>query len=94
MDIARPALRHNSWDAYRIAVRVHAIPPFGNQRLDKLRPDHLQALYNKMIASGRSASTAHQVHRTLRPATCHAPRQPARSHPNPEGPPRAQLRQS
>ncbi|HEY3408328.1 MAG TPA: site-specific integrase [Propionicimonas sp.] len=68
IDIAKPALRHNSWDAYRIAIRVHAIPAFGKRRLDKLRPDHLQALYNKMIASGRSPSTAHQVHRTLRTA--------------------------
>jgi integrase len=67
-EIAKPALRHNAWDAYRIAVRVHAIPAFGSRRLDKLRPDHLQALYNKMIASGRSPSTAHQVHRTLRTA--------------------------
>lgn len=66
VDIAQPALRHNAWDAYRIAVRVHAIPAFGRKRLDKLRPDHLKALYNKMIASGRSPSTAHQVHRTLR----------------------------
>lgn len=68
VDIAKPALRHNAWDAYRIAVRVHAVPAFGKRRLDKLRPDHLKALYNKMIASGRSPSTAHQVHRTLRTA--------------------------
>ena len=68
VDIAKPALRHNAWDAYRIAVRVHAIPTFGNRPLDKLRPDHLKALYNTMIATGRSPSTAHQVHRTLRTA--------------------------
>jgi integrase len=68
VDIAKPALRHNAWDAYRIAVRVHAVPAFGKRRLDKLRPDHLKTLYNKMIAAGRSPSTAHQVHRTLRTA--------------------------
>lgn len=68
VDVAKPVLRHNAWDAYRIAVRVHAVPAFGKKRLDKLRPDHLQALYNKMIESGRSPSTAHQVHRTLRAA--------------------------
>jgi len=66
VDIAKPALRYNAWDAYRVAVRVHAIPAFGKKRLDKLRPDHLKALYNRMIESGRSPSTAHQVHRTLR----------------------------
>ncbi len=68
VDIAKPALRENSWDAYRFAVRVHAIPAMGKRRLDKVRPDHLKTLYNKMIASGRSPSTAHQVHRTLHAA--------------------------
>ncbi len=33
-----------------------------------MRPDHLKALYNEMIDSGRSPSTAHQVHRTLHAA--------------------------
>ena len=68
INIAKPALRFKAWDAYRIAVRVHAIPALGRHRLDKLRPDHLKSLYNKMIASGRSPSTAHQVHRTLHAA--------------------------
>ncbi len=68
VDIAKPALRENSWDAYRVAVRVHAVPAMGRRRLDKLRPDHLKALYNTMIAAGRSPSTAHQVHRTLHAA--------------------------
>ncbi len=68
VDIAKPSLRENSWDAYRFAVRVHAIPAMGKRRLDKVRPDHLKTLYNKMIASGRSPSTAHQVHRTLHAA--------------------------
>lgn len=66
--IAKPALRFRAWDAYRIAVRVHAIPALGRHRLDKVKPDHLKALYNSMIASGRSPATAHQVHRTLHAA--------------------------
>lgn len=68
VEIAQPALRPNAWDAYRIAVRIHAIPSFGNRQLDKVHPEHLQTLYNKMVASGRSPSTAHQVHRTLHAA--------------------------
>lgn len=68
VDIARPALKENAWDAYRFAVRVHAIPALGKRRLDKVRPDHLKTLYNKIVASGRSPSTAHQVHRTLHTA--------------------------
>ncbi len=48
-----------------------------------MRPDHLKALYNEMIDSGRSPSTAHQVHRTLHAAfdlavePGHMPRNPA-----------------
>ena len=68
VEIAQPALRHRAWDAYRVAVRVHAIPALGRHRLEKVRPEHLKALYNHMLASGRSPSTAHQVHRTLHTA--------------------------
>lgn len=68
VDIAQPALRFRAWDAYRIAVRVHASPALGRHRLDKIRPEHLKSLYNKMLAAGRSPSTAHQVHRTLHAA--------------------------
>lgn len=68
VDIAKPALRPNAWDAYRVAVRKHALPVLGKRQLDKVRPEHLKALYNKMIASGLSPSTAHQVHRTLHAA--------------------------
>ncbi len=66
--IMQPALRFKAWDAYRIAIRVHAIPALGRHRLDKVRPDHLKSLYNEMTSSGRSPSTAHQVHRTLHAA--------------------------
>ena len=68
VDIAQPALRPNSWDAYRVAVRKHAVPVLGNRRIDKVRPEHLKSLYSNMIASGLSPSTAHQVHRTLHAA--------------------------
>jgi len=65
VEIAGPALRPNAWDAYRFAVRKHAIPAFGKRTLEHLRAEHLKGLYNKMIAGGLSPSTAHQVHRTL-----------------------------
>lgn len=65
VEIAQPALRPNAWDAYRFAVRKHALPVIGSRRLADLRPDHLKQLYSRMIGSGLSPSTAHQVHRTL-----------------------------
>ncbi len=54
-----------SYDAYRIAVRVHLIPGVGEHRL---RPEHLERLYRRMIATGARPATAHQVHRTIRTA--------------------------
>lgn len=67
-NIARPTIRHTSWDAYRIAVRKHLVPAVGGQRLDRLTPEHLERLYRRMIESGSSPGIAHQVHRTARTA--------------------------
>jgi integrase len=67
-NIARPTIRQSSYDAYRIAVRVHLIPGVGEHRLDRLRPEHLERLYRRMIATGARPATAHQVHRTIRTA--------------------------
>ncbi len=73
-NIAQPSIRHNSYDAYRIAVRRHLIPGVGAHRLDKLRPEHLERLYQRMIQNGSSPGTAHQVHRTARTALGQAER--------------------
>jgi integrase len=67
-NIARPTIRQSSYDAYRIAVQVHLIPGVGEHRLDRLRPEHLERLYRRMIATGARPATAHQVHRTIRTA--------------------------
>jgi integrase len=67
-NIARPTTRRSSYDAYRIAVRVHLIPGLGDHRLDRLRPEHLERLYRRMIANGARPAAAHQVHRTIRTA--------------------------
>lgn len=67
-NIARPTIRHTSWDAYRIAVRKHLVPAVGGQRLDRLTPEHLERLYRRMMEGGSSPGTAHQVHRTARTA--------------------------
>ncbi len=67
-NIARPSIRWSSYDAYRIAVHNHLIPNLGRHRLERLEPEHLERLYRKMIDSGLKPATAHQVHRTIRPA--------------------------
>lgn len=72
--IARPALRQRSYEAYRGAVNKHLTPALGAHRLDRLEPEHLERLYRRMIESGLSAGTAHQVHRTARTALGEAQR--------------------
>ena len=72
--IARPGLRVRSYEAYRGAVRRHLVPALGKQRLDRLEPEHLERLYRRMVESGASPGTAHQVHRTARTALGEAQR--------------------
>lgn len=66
--IARPSIKYSAYRAYRGAVHTHLIPGLGKHRLDKVQPEHFEKLYAKIIASGRKAGTAHQVHRTARRA--------------------------
>jgi integrase len=39
-----------SWDRYESLVRVHVVPRIGKVRLEKLRPHHLQAVLDGMLA--------------------------------------------
>ena len=66
--IAQPSLRLSSFNAYRIAVNKHLVPGVGKHRLDRLKVEHLELLYRRIIDEGAAAGTAHQVHRTIRTA--------------------------
>lgn len=70
--IAAPSVRQNTLSGYRVAVRVHLVPGIGAHRLDRLTPEHLEKLYNRMQDAGSAAGTAHQAHRTVRTALNHA----------------------
>ncbi|OPG04051.1 tyrosine-type recombinase/integrase [Microbispora sp. GKU 823] len=65
---APPAIRESTHAGYRVDVNTHLIPGIGAHRLDKLTPEHLEKLYAKMQREGKSAGTAHHVHRTIRTA--------------------------
>lgn len=67
-NVVGPGLRPTSYSAYRVAIEHHLIPAFGKQRLDRLEPEHLEAFYRRIVASGKKPATAHQVHRTIRAA--------------------------
>ncbi|MET9292300.1 site-specific integrase [Streptomyces sp. NPDC003077] len=67
-NIAAPSVGEYTIDGYRVAVYHHLIPGLGAHRLDKLEPEHLERLYEKMREKGSAAGTAHQAHRTVRTA--------------------------
>ncbi|WP_435120243.1 tyrosine-type recombinase/integrase [Amycolatopsis thermoflava] len=70
-NIAKMTTTENGWDAYYYAVTKHLIPGIGAHKLNgpkRLLPDHLEALYRRMMDNGAKAGTAHQVHRTIRAA--------------------------
>ena len=66
--ISKPTVRASSARAYRTAVYHHLIPGLGKHRLQKVRTEHFEKLYQKIVADGAKPATAHQVHRTAKAA--------------------------
>lgn len=60
---------------YRHYAENWIIPHLGKRRLDKLRPDHVEALYAAMSDQGKSDATRRQVHAILRRSLVIAERQ-------------------
>lgn len=73
-EIARPNIRDSSYQAYRTAITKHLLPVIGSLRLDRLEPEHIEAVYRRMTDAGARPATAHQAHRTLRTALGEAER--------------------
>lgn len=48
--------------------RLYVLPPLGHYRLKDLRPEHIQNLYNSMLAEGKSVHQVHYAHVVLRQA--------------------------
>ncbi|WP_035800514.1 tyrosine-type recombinase/integrase [Kitasatospora mediocidica] len=63
--IASQKLKPRSLDDYWSKTRNHIIPGIGKHRLDRLQPEHLDALYAQIRAEGRAASHILKVHRIL-----------------------------
>lgn len=72
--IAAPHVKPSTLAGYSVAVKHHLIPGVGQHHLDKLQPEHLERLYQRIIqrptktADFTKPATAHQVHRTIRTA--------------------------
>lgn len=72
-NVAPMGVRRTTMVGYRASVYKHLIPGIGAHRIDKLEPEHLEALYRRMQdpppkGKGLSGGTAHLAHRTIRVA--------------------------
>jgi integrase len=67
-NVAANRVRERTLQGYRGYVRTWLIPHLGRHRLDKLKPDHVRALYAAMEKAGLSDATRRQAHAILRRA--------------------------
>ena len=67
-NIAARTVRRRTLDGYRTYIDRYAIPALGSHRLDRLQPEHVEALYARMERDGLAAGTVHSLHRILRAA--------------------------
>jgi integrase len=73
-NIAGPFVKVNTLAGYRVAVHRHLVPGIGRHRLAKLKPEHLERLYLKMLKAPTKfgpetkPATVHHTHRTVRAA--------------------------
>lgn len=64
-----PSISERAHEGYRTDVMKHLIPGVGAHKLDKLQPEHLEALYRRLQTEKQlSAGTVHHVHRTIKNA--------------------------
>lgn len=49
----KPALKYSTWYSYKQLADLHIKPGLGKKPLDRLRPNEIQAFYNKLSESGR-----------------------------------------
>lgn len=68
-------LRPITASGYRRYAENWIIPHLGKRRLDRLKPDHIEALYATMADAGKADATRRQVHAILRRSLVVAERQ-------------------
>ncbi len=69
---AAPNTAPKTYERYEQLMRVHVVPLLGNIPLSKLRPLHIQGVYQRVREKGQSARTALHCHRVLKQALGHA----------------------
>jgi integrase len=65
---AKPGLAPKSYIAYEMYLRRHIIPELGNLRLDKLNPEHVEALLTRKLEEGLAPQSVVHIRGVLRRA--------------------------
>jgi integrase len=82
-EYAKPHIRATTYADYESIIRVHVKPELGDIQLRRLRPEHLQRLYNQKTAVGLSPRRVRLIHVVIHAALKQAlknqliPRNPA-----------------
>ena len=73
--VARPAVRWNTYKKYEQAVRLYLKPELGRKPLGRLRVADVQAFYNKQLSAGHSVAQVHVMRMVLGAALTRAMRE-------------------
>ena len=81
----RLVLADSSYDSYRRNIERHVLPALGGITLRRLRPDHLENLYARLLhpsdgTAGLAPKTVYEVHLVIRGALADATRRGLVSH--------------
>ena len=68
MEVARPRVRAWTYAGYEVHVRRHLKPSLGRIALERLTPQHVQALLNQKLREGLKPKTVRYLRGTLRTA--------------------------
>lgn len=64
----RQNLAENTVTGYETNIYKHIIPKIGNMRVGKIKPVHIQGLYNTLLDEGLSPTSVRYIHRNLHSA--------------------------
>lgn len=61
-------LKPQTWNGYASKVDRYIVPALGKKRLDQLRPQHIEGMYDDLRARGLKEATVRQTHAILQKA--------------------------
>lgn len=67
-NVHKQSVRSRTYERYEEIVRLHLVPEIGHHQIQKLTPQHLQALYKKKLDDGLSTTTVISFHNVLHKA--------------------------